>query len=79
MQVEPPMNKRLPECEGNIPMHNVHKITGVTISTKSDEPLSGVVEINTVGSTIKLELNADMAHDLCTHLDRFLTQQRRVR
>jgi hypothetical protein len=57
--------------------NDVYKMTGVTISTNSADPLSGIVEIDTADSTIKLELNEDMAHHLCTHLDRFLTQRRR--
>ena len=61
-----------------IPMRGAHKITKVTISTKSTEPLAGIVEIGTADSTMKFELNEDMAHDLCTHLDRFLTQRRQI-
>jgi hypothetical protein len=57
-----------------IAMRGAHKITEVTISTKSTEPLTGIVEIGTADSTMKFELNEETAHDLCTNLDRFLTQ-----
>jgi hypothetical protein len=64
----------------NHPMHDVKRITGAAISTTSTEPLRGIVEINIgAGSTLKFELNEDMAHHLGTQLDRFLTQQRRLR
>ena len=56
-------------------MRGVQKIT---ISTRSTEPLSAIVEIDTVDSTMKFELNEDMAHELCASLDRFLTQGRHV-
>ncbi len=59
---------------GNFLMRDTQKITEVTVSTKSTEPLSGIVQIDTAASTMKFEVNAEVAHDLCTHLDRFLTQ-----
>jgi hypothetical protein len=55
-------------------MRDTHRITEVTISTKTTEPLSGIVQIDTAASTVQFELNEEIAHDLCTHLDRFLTQ-----
>ena len=57
-------------------MHAVHKIAEVTISTESTEPLRGIVEIDTADSKMKFELNEDMAHAICTDLERFLTQER---
>ena len=59
-------------------MRDTQRITEVTVSTRSTEPLSGIVQIDTAASTMKFELNAEIAHDLCTHLDRFLTQGLRV-
>jgi hypothetical protein len=58
-------------------MNNERKITDVTISTISTEPLRGIVEICTVNSTTKFELNEDMAHSICTDLEHFLTQKQR--
>jgi hypothetical protein len=55
-------------------MRSVHKMTRTSISIISTDPLCGVVEIDTADSTIKFELNADMAHSICTDLERFLTQ-----
>ena len=61
-------------------MHDIQKITGAAISTTSTEPLRGIVEINIgASSTMKFELNEDMAHHLSTQLDRFLTQRRQLR
>ena len=56
-------------------MTNVRTITEVTISTTSTEPLRGIVEIGTAGSTTKFELSADIAHHICTGLEHFLTQK----
>jgi hypothetical protein len=58
-------------------MRNVHKMARASISTISTDPLCGVVEIDTVDSTIKFELNVDMAHSICTDLEHFLTQHQR--
>ena len=55
-------------------MRDMHRITEVTISTRSTAPLSGTIQIDTSASTMQFELNEEIAHDLCTHLDRFLTQ-----
>jgi len=58
-------------------MKDVRKITGAAISTTSTEPLRGIVEVDIgAGSTMKFELNEDVAHHLGTQLDRFLTQRR---
>ena len=55
-------------------MRNTHPITRVTVSTVSTRPLSGILHIDTATSTTQFELNEEIAHDLCTQLDRFLTQ-----
>ena len=59
-------------------MRDTHRITEVMVSTKSTEPLSGIVQIDTAASTVQFELNEEIAHDLCTHLDRFLTQRQHL-
>ena len=56
-------------------MPDLHKITDISVSTISTNSLRGVVEIETLHSTIQFELNEDVAHRICTHLERFLTQQ----
>jgi hypothetical protein len=55
-------------------MRDAQKISRISISTKSTEPLSGIAEIATADSTVKFELNADIAHRICTELERFLTR-----
>ena len=55
-------------------MTDVHKIARFSISTHSIDPPRGIVEIDTTNSTIRFELNEDVAHRLCSDLERFLTQ-----
>ncbi|WP_426434132.1 hypothetical protein [Bradyrhizobium genosp. P] len=52
----------------------MQKVTNVTVSTETIEPLRGVVEIDCAGAVAKFEINEDLAHQLCSGLDRFLTQ-----
>jgi hypothetical protein len=56
-------------------MDDAHKITDVSVSTISTNPLRGTIEIDTPGSTIKFELNEHIAHSICTWLEHFLTQE----
>ncbi len=60
-------------------MDDAHKITDVSVSTISTTPLRGTIAIDTPDSTIKFELNEDVAHSICTCLEHFLTpaQQRK--
>jgi hypothetical protein len=55
-------------------MSDVQKITEITISTKSTEPLTGIIHIITADAEIKFEITEDLAHKICTDLDRLLTQ-----
>lgn len=55
-------------------MSDVHKIARFSISTDSTNPPRGVLEIDTTNSTMKFELDEELAHSLCTDLERFLTQ-----
>ncbi len=55
-------------------MIDVQKIIAVAISTTVTDPLQGTLVINTESSTLRFELNAELAHSLCTDLERFLTQ-----
>jgi hypothetical protein len=52
----------------------VHKITTISISTESADPLRGVVEIEGEDAAMRFEINEDLAHGLCSDLERFLTQ-----
>jgi hypothetical protein len=55
-------------------MRDAHKITAISISTRSMEPLRGVVAIDNFDSKLKFELNEDLTHNICTQLEHFLTQ-----
>lgn len=55
-------------------MSNVQKITEVLVLTRSTEPLAGIVQVNTVDQVIQFELDEDLAHQICTELERFLTR-----
>ncbi|MGZ5873699.1 MAG: hypothetical protein ACXWKP_16470 [Bradyrhizobium sp.] len=54
-------------------MSDVQKINEVTILTKSTEPLTGIVQVNTAETEIKFEITEDQAHKMCSDLERFLT------
>jgi hypothetical protein len=55
-------------------MNDAYKITEVTVLTKSTEPLTGIVQVHTANAEIKLEVTEDLAHKICTDLERFLTR-----
>ena len=55
-------------------MSSVQKIIEVVISTKSTEPFAGIIQVVTVDAEIKFEITEDLAHKLCTDLDRLLTR-----
>ena len=59
-------------------MRDTDRIIGARISTKSIRPLGGIVQIDTAAATLQFELNEEIAHELCTHLDRFLTQAQAI-
>lgn len=56
-------------------MDEALKITDVSISTTSTHPHRAIVEFHTADSRIRFEVNEDIAHGICTGLDRFLTQE----
>jgi hypothetical protein len=55
-------------------MSSAQKITEVVVSTKSAEPFAGIIQVVTIDAEIKFEITEDLAHKLCTDLDRLLTQ-----
>lgn len=55
-------------------MSNVQKVTEVFVLTKSAEPLAGIVHVNTADAELKFEITEDLAHKICTELERFLTR-----
>lgn len=56
-------------------MDDTPKITAVSVSTTSTNPLRAIVEIETADSTTTFALNEDIAHHICTGLEHFLTQE----
>jgi hypothetical protein len=57
-------------------MSDAYKITGVLISAKSSEMLTGILQVNTADAEIKFEITEDLAHRICIDLERFLTRKR---
>lgn len=55
-------------------MGDAQKITAVSVYVKSSEPLIGVVLVRTVNTEIKFEITEDLAHQICTDLEHFLTR-----
>ncbi len=55
-------------------MRGLHKMIGFSISTVSTEPLRRIIEIDTFGSVVTLELSEDTALNICAALEHFLTQ-----
>jgi len=55
-------------------MNDAQRITEVSISTKSTEPLTGIVKVNTADAEVKFEITEDLAHKICTDIERFLTR-----
>jgi hypothetical protein len=55
-------------------MSDVRKVTEVSVFTKSTEPLTGIVQVNTADAEMKFEITEDLAHKICTDLERFLTR-----
>ena len=55
-------------------MSEAHKITEISILTKSTEPLVGIVHVNTTDMEIRFEITEDLAHKICSDLERFMTR-----
>jgi hypothetical protein len=55
-------------------MQDIRNLTRLSVSTNSIDPLRGVVEIDAADFSMKFELNEELAHRICTELERFLTQ-----
>lgn len=55
-------------------MNDTRRIIEIKVSTVSTEPLIGVVHVNTPEAEIKFEITEDLAHKICTDLERFLTR-----
>jgi hypothetical protein len=55
-------------------MNDAQKATEVSVLTRSTEPLTGILQVNTADAEIKFEITEDLAHQICTDLERFLTR-----
>jgi hypothetical protein len=55
-------------------MSDVHKITDITVITKSTEPLIGILQVDAGNAVMKFEITEELAHMICTNLERFLTR-----
>ena len=55
-------------------MSDLHKINAITIIAKSSEPSTGIVQLDTGDAAMKFEITEDVAHRMCTELERFLTR-----
>jgi hypothetical protein len=49
-------------------------MTEISILTKSAEPRIGIIQLTTAEAEIKFEVTEDLAHKICTDLERFLTR-----
>ncbi|MFB9265990.1 hypothetical protein ACFFWD_23015 [Bradyrhizobium erythrophlei] len=52
----------------------MQRVTNVSVSTESAEPLRGIIEFDCAGAVAKFVINEDLAHQVCSGLERFLTQ-----
>ena len=57
-------------------MSDLHKINAITIIAKSSEPSTGIVQLDTGDAVMKFEITEDLAHLICSKLERFLTRRR---
>jgi hypothetical protein len=55
-------------------MSDPRKVIEIAVVTRSTEPLTGIVRVNTADEEIKFEITEDLAHKICTDLERFLTR-----
>jgi hypothetical protein len=55
-------------------MSDAQRIIEVKVSTLSNKPLTGLVQVNTPDAEIKFAITEDLAHKICTDLERFLTR-----
>ncbi|UGY14007.1 hypothetical protein [Bradyrhizobium septentrionale] len=52
----------------------VQRATNIVVSTMSAAPLRGTIAIDCAGTVATFEIDEELAHRLCTDLERFLTQ-----
>jgi hypothetical protein len=55
-------------------MSDAQKITELCIQAKTTEPSIAIVRVVTHEAEMKFEITQEMAHKICTDLERFLTR-----
>jgi hypothetical protein len=55
-------------------MNDVKRVTEVTVLAKSTEPLTAIIQLRTPDADVKFEIAEEVAHQICTDLERFLTR-----
>jgi hypothetical protein len=55
-------------------MSDVKRITEVTVLAKPTEPLTAIIQLRTSDADVKFEIAEEIAHKICTDLERFLTR-----
>ena len=63
-----------PTLARNHVMNDAQKATEVSVTARSTEPLTGILQVSTADADIKFEITEDLAHQICTDLERFLTR-----
>ena len=56
-------------------MSKVHRMAEVFVSAKSTEPLIGIVQVKADEAEMRFEITEELAHKICTELERFLTRR----
>ncbi len=57
-------------------MSELHRISAITITAKPTEPSTGIIHLDTGDAVMRFEITEDLAHLICTRLERFLTRRR---
>jgi hypothetical protein len=55
-------------------MSDAKNITEVTVLTESTDPLLGIIQVSTTEAEERFSITEDLAHKMCTDLERFLTR-----
>jgi hypothetical protein len=54
-------------------MSDVYKIADIAVTHESKDPLIGILQVDTGNAVIKFEITEELAHRMCSDLERFLT------
>ncbi|MHC2462898.1 hypothetical protein ACVIHD_001910 [Bradyrhizobium embrapense] len=59
---------------GKVDDMTMHRATNIAVSAVSAAPLRGTIAIDCSGTVATFEIDEELAHRLCSDLERFLTQ-----